>query len=105
MKLSDELLSLAGNEELFEYAATLELLAEQAKCMEEEKEKFSIIKVSKGQIPTGARLIEAYETEREYIILGTPPDESSLSAEEHNCDAMGCSFSHVVARIPKKESL
>lgn len=64
-----------------------------------------IIKVDKRFIPNGAELIEAYETEKGYIILGEPNDiEDEKHPEYHNCDDMGCAtFSHVILRIEKGE--
>jgi hypothetical protein len=69
------------------------------------------IKVLKYLIPEGARLVEAYETDHEIIVLGEPPDEpDGLSDEEmskwyekaHNCDQMGCTtLSHVMYRFFK----
>jgi hypothetical protein len=61
------------------------------------QEKYHILEVEKSQVPNGAKLIECYETDKEYIILGSPLNE------EHNCDEMGCStVSHVRMRISKK---
>lgn len=58
---------------------------------------YQTIEVAKSDIPNGAKLIECYETDKEYIILGSPINE------EHNCDEMGCStVSHVRMRISKK---
>jgi hypothetical protein len=47
--------------------------------------------------PPGARLVEAYMTDREVVVMGDPdPDD-----ETHDCDAMGCgTMSHVAARFP-----
>lgn len=57
-----------------------------------------IVRVPKHMIPNGAKLVEAYETERQFIILGHPESDD----ESHNCDEMGCStLSHVVARLDK----
>lgn len=66
--------------------------------MQKLKETHEILVVEKRGIPKGAKLIEAYETAREFVIMGWPePDD-----ENHNCDAMGCgTLSHVVARFPK----
>lgn len=61
------------------------------------QEKYHILEVEKSQVPKDAKLIECYETDKEYIILGSPLNE------EHNCDEMGCStVSHVRMRISKK---
>ena len=57
-----------------------------------------IFSVASGFIPKSGKLVEAYETDTEYIICGSP-DEND---EDHNCDVMGCSsVSHVVRRFPK----
>jgi len=67
------------------------------------------IEVDDSFIPVGAKLIEAieaYETEKEYKILGEPPDYDEQLSEElqHNCDKMGCgTFSHVIIRINKSD--
>ena len=59
--------------------------------------KFHILEVEKSQVPKDAKLIECYETDKEYIILGSP------LSEDHNCDEMGCStVSHVRMRIKKE---
>lgn len=56
------------------------------------------ISVPKSLIPNGGKLVECYETEREFVICG----EVDSDDESHDCDSMGCgSFSHVIARIPK----
>lgn len=65
----------------------------------------SRIQVQNNQIPKGARLVEAYETEHHIIVCGEPPNEPEGLTEEqyaewyetaHNCDAMGCGWSHVL---------
>jgi hypothetical protein len=76
--------------------------------------EFSIIKVENRYIPKGAKLVEAYETDAEIIVLGEPETEpEGLSDAEyraweetsHNCDAMGCAtFSHVAYRFPKLQT-
>lgn len=48
-------------------------------------------------IPDGATPIEAYEQDGEIIVLGIPPSEEGV----HNCDEMGCGFSHVLYRFHK----
>ena len=59
-----------------------------------------IICVPTQQIPKGAKLIEAYETDTEYVIVG----DVDSDAEAHNCDEMGCgTFSHVIARFGKEK--
>lgn len=80
------------------------------------KFEYDIIKVRKDLIPSGAKLVEAYETDEEIIVCGEPEDEpddlSSWSEEKqnewyekaHNCDLMGCgSFSHVIYRFNKNK--
>lgn len=72
---------------------------------------YEIIKVWKELIPKSGKLVEAYETEHEIIVMGTPEDEpEGLTKEQmddwyeksHNCDAMGCgSLSHVIYRFCK----
>ncbi len=65
-------------------------------------ENCQTISVPKQFIPDGATLVECYEKNGEFIIVGEPsPCEDEESFDYHNCDAMGCStFSHVVARVP-----
>ena len=75
------------------------------------KTEYQTISIPKDCIPKGGQLIEAYETETHFIILGDPSDEpEGLSEAEieqwyetaHSCDAMGCgTLSHVLYRIPK----
>lgn len=64
-------------------------------------EEFFEIRVRKDLVPKGARLVEAYLTEREVIIMGCPP-ENEDEETGHNCDAMGCGSigGHVLHRIP-----
>lgn len=58
------------------------------------------ISVSASTIPKGAKLVECYETEHEYVICGEVSDDD----ESHNCDEMGCgTFSHVIARFVKEQ--
>lgn len=48
-------------------------------------------------VPTGARLVEAWEFDGELIVTGCP----SCDDDSHNCDEMGCtSVSHVILRAP-----
>ena len=48
-------------------------------------------------IPEKAKLIEAYETAKEIIVIGEPE-----WVEDHNCDQMGCgTLSHVIYRMPR----
>lgn len=72
---------------------------------------YETITVPKFCIPEGCKLVEAYETETQIIVLGEPEDEpEGLSNDEmdrwyetaHNCDAMGCgTLSHVMYRLSK----
>lgn len=58
------------------------------------------ISVPAFAIPKGAKLVECYETEHEYVICGEVNDAD----ESHNCDEMGCgTLSHVVARFGKEK--
>jgi len=67
-------------------------------------EEVSTITVENYRIPKGAKLIEAYETKTEYVIMGDPSGEEEESPNAHNCDLMGCgSLGHVVARFKKHE--
>lgn len=54
-------------------------------------------------IPKSAKLVEAYETETEIVIVGDIPDDSHLPEDQqHNCDMMGCTtLSHVRYRFKK----
>ena len=73
--------------------------------------EYETIRVRKDLIPDGGKLVEAYETDNQIIIIGDPPPEpEGLSTEEyerweetaHNCDQMGCStLSHVLYRFDK----
>jgi len=57
-----------------------------------------VIQVPTMCIPKGAKLVECYETDSQYVICGEVDSED----ESHSCDEMGCgSFSHVVARFQK----
>lgn len=63
--------------------------------------EYETIRVDKRTIPAGARLVEAYETDREIIVMGEPPD-SEDEETGHNCDALGCgSLGHVAYRLRK----
>lgn len=58
---------------------------------------YAVIRVRQDLIPQGGTLVEAYETETEIIVIGTPESRST-----HNCDAMGCgTLSHVTYRLSK----
>jgi hypothetical protein len=67
--------------------------------------EYEIIKVEKRSIPSGARLVEAYETERQIVVMGDPPHSYPATLPEemrHSCDRMGCgSGSHVLYRFYK----
>lgn len=57
-----------------------------------------IICVDKARIPKGSKLVECYETEDQFVIMGEPMEDD----ESHNCDSMGCTtLSHAVARVNK----
>ena len=72
---------------------------------------YEVIRVRKDLIPKGGKLVEAYETEREIIVLGEPEHEPEDLTEAqmetwyetaHNCDAMGCgTLTHVMFRFNK----
>lgn len=63
--------------------------------------QYETIRVAKHTIPGGAKLVEAYETEQEIIVLGDPP-HSDDEESGHNCDWMGCgTLSHVLYRFRK----
>ena len=65
--------------------------------------RYEIIKVEKSSIPQGAVLIEAYETDKEYLIVGQPKNEEGLPEEgRHNCDEMGCGCCHIIRRFSKE---
>ena len=71
------------------------------------------MKVRKDSIPIGGKLVEAYETDKEIIVIGEPeeePDDLDLWTEEkknkwhafaHNCNRMGCSGAHVLYRFSR----
>ena len=63
-------------------------------------EEWCEICVRKDHVPNGARLVEAYVTTREIIVMGWPSQNDD--DESHNCDAMGCGSvgSHVIYRVP-----
>jgi hypothetical protein len=63
-------------------------------------EEWCEIRVRKDSIPRGARLVEAYATAREIIVMGWPSQNDD--DESHNCDAMGCGSvgRHVIYRLP-----
>lgn len=78
------------------------LYIEQHKLKErfDEAKKFldehQIICIRQDTIRKGAKLVEAYETDEEIIVMGTPDD-----SDDHNCDAMGCGWQHVMWRFKK----
>jgi hypothetical protein len=63
-------------------------------------EEWCEVRVRKDCVPKGARLVEAYVTAREIIVMGWPSQNDD--DESHNCDAMGCGSvgSHVIYRVP-----
>ena len=63
-------------------------------------EEWCEVRVRKDCVPKGARLVEAYVTAREIIVMGWPDFDDPN--EDHNCDAMGCGSvgSHVIYRVP-----
>ena len=63
-------------------------------------EEWCEVRVRKDCIPKGARLVEAYITARQLIVMGWPSQNDD--DESHNCDAMGCGSvgSHVIYRLP-----
>jgi hypothetical protein len=69
--------------------------------------EYATIKIPLDCIPKGARLIEAYESEKEIVVCGDPPSEypeGTPEDDQHNCDAMGCAtLSHVIYRFRKGE--
>lgn len=53
--------------------------------------------VEHSRVPKGCKLVEAYQTAREYVVMGEIDPED----ETHSCDEMMCGCTgHVVARIP-----
>jgi hypothetical protein len=72
---------------------------------------YETISIRKDLIPKGGKLVEAYETANEIIVLGDPEDEPEGLSESaynewcergHNCDAMGCpTIGHVMYRFVK----
>ena len=60
-------------------------------------EEWCEVRVRKDCVPKGARLVEAYVSAGEIIVMGQPAKED----EPHNCDALGCgTLSHVLYRLP-----
>jgi hypothetical protein len=61
--------------------------------------EYVTISVRKDLIPEGTKLIEAYKTKDEIIVLGNPYWFCHGHPSRHNCDAMGCSsVAHVIIR-------
>lgn len=59
-------------------------------------EKTQKIEIPTRFIPEGAKLIEAYKTKDEIIVVG-----ETEWVSEHDCDQMGCeTFAHVIYRFP-----
>lgn len=112
-KLIDEALSLVDKASLAANvpAAQPQTMAQRSIAAEEAflrdiaklRSEHEIVIVEKRCIPEGTKLVEAYETESEFVIIGKPSRcDDPESPEYHDCDAMGCSsLSHVVVRIPK----
>jgi hypothetical protein len=46
-----------------------------------------------GSVPKGAKLLEAWLRNGEIVVIGDPDEQP-----DHNCDAMGCTFWHVIYR-------
>jgi hypothetical protein len=83
---------MAENPEFYQRLTHEQVIRDFEQC------DFQSIKVWDKYIPEGAKLVEAYETDKGFVIIGTPKSDD----ESHNCDEMGCStLSHVVARIEK----
>jgi len=73
------------------------------------------MRVRKDSIPIGGKLVEAYETDKEIIVIGEPEEEPAdldLWPEEkknkwhafaHNCDRMSCGNKHVLFRFRKEQ--
>jgi hypothetical protein len=75
---------------------------EDAEAEAKEAAEWEVVKVHKSCIPKGAKLVEAYETAIEVVVMGVPPDDEHLPEDkQHNCDAMGCGFTHVIYRFNK----
>lgn len=96
--------SLTAPEKLREEPAGMtqrSLQAENAffRDISKKREEYEIVMAAKDQIPDGCHLVECYETEKNYVVIGNPEPND----EAHNCDFMGCStLSHVIARFPKR---
>ncbi len=79
------------------------LYIEQHKTKEriDEAKKFldehQIICIRQDTIRSGAKLVEAYETDEEIIVMGQPTED-----DNHNCDAIGCGWGHVMWRFKKR---
>lgn len=67
---------------------------------EELRKNNHILIVAKRHVLPGAKLVECYQTQTEYVVLGDVED-----GDEHSCDEMGCgTFTHVIARWPRKRA-
>lgn len=86
----------------------MHLRARLAACEEREqslKRKLGANRRIAPTIPDGYEPIEAWTNGTEIVVLGAPPEEGTPEADEHNCDAMGCSAfgPHVIHRAALKE--
>lgn len=96
--------SLSGSEKPREEPKTIterESAAESAfrRDIDKQRDEFDILMIERRLIPKGAKLVECYETEKNFVVIGIPDSND----ETHNCDFMGCStLSHVIARFPKR---
>lgn len=71
--------------------------------LEQKRAENEVLVVPRDQIPGNGKLVECYDTGKEYVIIGDPdPTEDENSPAYHNCDTMGCGcMSHVITRFPK----
>lgn len=84
------------------------LRARLAACEEREqslKRKLGNARRIAENVPNGYEPIEAWTNGKEIVVLGAPPEEGTPEADDHNCDAMGCSSfgPHVIHRAALKE--
>lgn len=58
-----------------------------------------------GKYTGQEKIGDAYDTGDEIVIIGTPPDlDENIPDDDprqHNCDAMGCGYFHVLYRFKK----